>query len=105
MPKHYKRYHKDLGYSYTLGIFLTIELLENKTNKVIEVLLKSNTKKSQGIEKIKTLCQKYNIPYKIDDKTINKLSSKENCYAIGVFHTYNDPINNDDNHLLLVNPS
>ncbi|MCF0117219.1 MAG: TrmH family RNA methyltransferase, partial [Bacilli bacterium] len=41
----------------------------------------------------------------INDKLINKLSDKENCFIIGIFYKYVDRLNGDANHLLLDNPS
>lgn len=38
-----KTYHKDFDYTYTLGVFETIELLENKPELVMRVYLKSNS--------------------------------------------------------------
>ena len=37
-----KAYHKDFDYTYTLGVFETIELLQNKTDLVLRVYIKSN---------------------------------------------------------------
>lgn len=105
MSQKYKHYKKENGYSYTLGIFLTIELLQNKPEKVIEVLIKGDTTDSQGIDKIKIICEKNNIPYRVDDKIIERLSPKGNTYALGVFTTYNDPIESNANHIVMVNPS
>lgn len=101
----YKRYKKDCGYSYTLGIFLTIELITHQSEKVLEVILSTDTENSTGIDKIILLCEKRGIPYSYSDKLINSLSPKGNCYAMGIFSTYNDPIDPNDHHVLLVNPS
>lgn len=35
-----KAYHKDFDYTYTLGVFETIELLHNKPNLVYEYILR-----------------------------------------------------------------
>ena len=37
------------------------------------------------------------------DATINKLSPKSNCYAIGIFKTFHEPLHKG-NHVVLVNP-
>ena len=36
-----KAYHKDFDYTYTLGVFETIELLHNKPNLVLRVYIKN----------------------------------------------------------------
>jgi RNA methyltransferase, TrmH family len=101
----YKRYKKDLGYSYTLGFFLTIELLMNKPDHVIEVIISSDTNDQEGLQKVNFLCQKHQISLTVSDKQINILSPKGNCYAIGVFKLYEEEISQAQNHLVLVNPS
>lgn len=101
----YKKYKKDFDYSYTLGIYLTIELLTYKPKQVIEVIVSTNTEDSDGVSKIKTLCDQHHIPFSVQDKMIQILSPKNNCYAIGFFHKYNEDLLPKENHLLLVNPS
>ena len=46
-----KAYHKNFEYTYTLGVFETIELLKNKPELVLRVYIKSNSYKNKGIEK------------------------------------------------------
>lgn len=45
----------------------------------------------------------HHIPIDVHDATINKLSPKSNCYAIGVFKTFYEPLQKG-NHIVLVNP-
>jgi RNA methyltransferase, TrmH family len=99
------RYKKGCGYSYSLGIFPTIELLKHKSEKVIKVFLGANSKDSQGIDLIKNLCEKNGIVYEKNEKMLRILSPKENTYAIGVFITYEKNVQSDKNAVLLVNPS
>jgi TrmH family RNA methyltransferase len=101
----YKRYSKDAGYSYSLGIFLTIELLYHQPSQVIEVIVSSDTDTSKGVQKIEALCHSHNIPITTNDKVINSLSPKGNCFAIGIFKTYQQQVVATENHLVLVNPS
>lgn len=103
--KKIRKYKKDLPYSYTLGIFLTIELLKLKPKRIQSVILHTKGKNSQGISKIIKLCDKENINYVYNDKLINILSPKGNCYAIGVFNKYEKELTKDNNHIVLVNPS
>ncbi|MCD7808490.1 MAG: TrmH family RNA methyltransferase, partial [Erysipelotrichaceae bacterium] len=48
-------------------------------------------------------CETYQIPIDIHDKTIDKLSPKNNCYAVGIFDTYESSLC-EGNHVVLVNP-
>lgn len=99
-----KAYQKDSDYSYTLGVFPTVELLKNKSEYITKIILHSQAYKNSGVLIIEELCQKLNIPIEISDKTINKLSKKGNCYAIGIFQKYSMTLT-DHHHVVLVNPS
>jgi TrmH family RNA methyltransferase len=100
-----KAYKKDFEYSYTLGVFPTLELLNSQIDKVIEVVLSSEGMENEGVIKIIDICKEYNIKYEINNKVINRISKKQNCYAIGVFKKYNIKLDMDKNHLVLVEPS
>ena len=98
-----KTYQKDFDYTYTLGVFETIELLKYKPQQVIRVYLKSNSYTNQGVSLIQELCQRHQIEVVESDKTINKLSKKDNCFAIAILNKYDSKLN-DGNHIVLVNP-
>lgn len=100
-----KAYKKDFQYSYTLGVFPTLELLNSQIDKVIEVVLSSDGMENEGVIKIIDICKEHNIKYEINNKAINRISKKQNCYAIGVFKKYNIKLDMDKNHLVLVEPS
>lgn len=100
-----KSYKKDFPYSYTLGVFATIELLTHKPEAVTQVLLHTKGEKNEGIQKIKTLCTKHHIEVSYDNPLVETLSKSENTYAIGVFTKYESRIETGENHLVLVNPS
>ncbi|MFC1790258.1 TrmH family RNA methyltransferase [Patescibacteria group bacterium] len=99
-----KRYQKKLNYSYTLGIFPTLELLTHQPDKTIRVLVSSRINSGLGIAKIKNLCQKNNLPFLTADRQLEKLSPKDNCYCLGVFKKYVPSLESQKNHLVLVNP-
>lgn len=98
-----KAYHKNFEYTYTLGVFETIELLENKPDLVLRVYIKSNSYKNKGIEIIEDLCKRNKIDLIESDNTINKLSKKDNCFAIAIIKKYEMELKNTD-HVVLVNP-
>ncbi len=100
-----KPYKKEYEYSYALGAFPTIELLTHKPQKVLMVLIHSSFTNKEVLDKIKAICSKNNINIVNNDKLINKLSPKENCYIIGVFKKYSSELNANVNHVLLDNPS
>lgn len=76
------KYKKDLNFSYTMGAFPTIELLQSKNYKTISVLVHSKYDDKSGLEKI---CDEKGINLIYNDKIVNKLQNKENTFVIGVF--------------------
>lgn len=98
-----KSYTKTAEYSYTLGVFPTIQLLKTKPETITRVILSSMGAKNSGVPLIYELCEQYNIQVEINDKIINKLSKKGNCFAIGVFNKYTTELE-DNHHIVLVNP-
>ncbi|MBO5352678.1 MAG: TrmH family RNA methyltransferase [Lachnospiraceae bacterium] len=96
-----KSYKKDAEYSYTLGAFPTIELLKTRPEEVLEVYVHSTF---TDVKTIEELTKPYGIPVLCQDKTIHKLSDKENCFVIGVLKKYQDTLRADQSHVVLVNP-
>lgn len=101
----YKPYKKEADLSYTLGVFPTLELILNKKDYVREVILSRDGGENGGVKKLIGLCGKNDIPLNTDDKQIERLSPKENCYAIGIFNKYEQRLSENQNHIVLVNPS
>jgi TrmH family RNA methyltransferase len=104
LPK-IKRYQKKFEYTYAFGTFPVIELLKKYPNKVLKVLLQSRSEGSEGFDEVIGLCKENNIAYEFADRTIERISVKENTYAVGVFKKYTSELDKDSNHLILVNPS
>lgn len=99
-----KTYKKSFDYSYTFGIFPTVELIKNKPRQIIKVLVSSHYKVESNTD-IFELCSRFNIKTEINDKAINRISDKENNYVVGVFYKYECDLNADSSHIVLVNPS
>jgi len=99
------KYKHNSDISYTLGITLTIELLKHKPDRVKMVFLHSSLTNGEGYSCIAKLAEEHSIPIEYNDKVFNILSQKENCFAIGVFEKFENPVNERENHILLVNPS
>lgn len=97
-----KNYKKDSFYSYTLGAFPSIELLKYHSKDVIKIILHSSFSNEDAIN-ILNECRG-NAEMIINDKMISKLSQKENCYVAAVFNKYKMTLNENENHILLVNP-
>jgi len=100
-----KTYKKSFEYSYTFGMFPTIELISTRPSDVIKVLVSSNYKVDSSSLNIFEICENNNIKIEVNDKQINRIGAKENCYVIGVFKKYECNLNFDKSHIVLVNPS
>jgi TrmH family RNA methyltransferase len=98
-----KSYKKNFSYSYSYGIFPTVELIRAKPDKVVKVLVSSRYK-SQSDSDIFKLCGRYNINTEVNDKAINRISPRENNYVVGVFSKYDCNLNDRCSHIVLVNP-
>ncbi|WP_019229995.1 TrmH family RNA methyltransferase [Sedimentibacter sp. B4] len=99
-----KSYKKNFEHSYTFGMFPTVELITSRPNDVVKVLVSSSYRSDNSMD-IFELCKKYNINTEINDKAINKISDKENCFVVGVFNKYECSLDQDQSHIVLVNPS
>ncbi len=100
-----KRYSKDFSHTYAMGTYPTLDLLKHIPQRVSKVLLKSDSLKSDGVEQIIELCGANDIEYEYNDRAIEKLSVKENTYAVGIFEKYEMELEDGKDHIVLVNPS
>lgn len=97
----YKTYKKDFPYSYAQGAFPVRELIETRPDLVRQILISDKYKDKDSL--IKELDYK-GLAYKIDDKSINRISKKGNIYVIGVFNKESRDIE-EGRHILLDRPS
>ena len=100
-----KSYKKSFDYSYTFGMFPTVELIKSKPGNVIKVLVSSHYRKETSTMDIFKLCANNNIKTEVNDKAINRISDKKNCFVVGVFQKYTCEIEENKSHIVLVNPS
>ncbi|MCM1990133.1 TrmH family RNA methyltransferase [Oceanirhabdus seepicola] len=105
MGNNIKKYNKKYDYSYTFGAFPTIELLKNKINQVIEIVISSKFSNDEVKDYIFSVCEEKNIRIRENDNLINKINPKGNCFVIGVFRKYEENLNMNESHVVLVNPS
>ncbi len=95
-----KRYEKNDEISYSLGMSLTIEALKHRPGSMIEVILSDKANKNSQFSYLLSLCEKNHVPYRYDERDIERLSVKENCYCIGVFRKFYSDLETDT-HILL----
>ena len=95
-----ERYSSSSKNSYILGISLTIEALEHVPFYIEKVYLSSKAIRNGRYDKLRELCLKNDIEMIEDDKVIDALSVKENCYGIGVFKKFHKELQGDS-HIVL----
>src|SRR5947209_6103893 len=100
-----KPYKKDFEHSYSFGVFPTLELLDHRAKQVATVLASSKGSKNEGVLKIAEICERKRLPFEVNDRLVERLSPKENVYAIGVFEKYAEQLNKGKDHVVLVNPA
>jgi len=96
-----KPYKKSDQHSYVFGAYSVIRLIREKPEIIRGVLIHS---KYGDIPSLIRLCESVNLPYLISDKTINRLSNKENIYVIGIFNKYKSIIHAAQPHIVLIHP-
>lgn len=99
-----KKYSKDGNISFCFGAFPTYELLKNKGEETIEIIVHENLVESEETNKILSLARAKNIPIRTNGRVIEKLSGKGNIYIMGVFKKYKTNVDHNANQVLLVNP-
>ena len=94
------KYNSNLTYSYVFGAFGTIELLNNKSNQCLAVIIDPSFVNNEAFSKIKTICKEKNIQLLIDLKLISKIRDKGNIFVVGVFKKYESKLSNSK-HIIL----
>ncbi|OGC35854.1 hypothetical protein A2436_01825 [candidate division WS6 bacterium RIFOXYC1_FULL_33_9] len=100
-----KRYQKKFEYSYAFGAYPVLDLLKYHSEKVYTILLKKEGLGSEGISEIESICKEKGINIEINGRLIDKVAVKENTYVVAVFKKYESKVSEQENHLVLVNPS
>lgn len=99
-----KKYRNKHEFSYTIGVFPTLELLKSKPEIIKIIYLRSSSKENKGVDKIISICKRRGIKYQVSDKAISKVSRKGNVFAVTVFKKYESRLKKKENHVVLVKP-
>lgn len=100
-----QKYRKDGDFSIALGTELTLELLKQHPDTVRGVYVHSKQNENEIYREIINICEREHVEVIRSDKAFNVAGAKENCYIMGVFSKFSNPIRKDTNHVVLVNPS
>lgn len=98
-----KGYSQELDYSYTPGVFPSLELMRTKPEKAMRLLL-SERAQGEGVEKLRQVCREYGVREEIADKALRRISGKDNCFAAVVFEKWQAELQSDGPHVVLHHP-
>lgn len=100
MPK-LEPYSRKLSYSYQLGVFPSLMLLEARPECAARLLLHSQGLENEGVAKLRARCAKLGVREEIADRVLRRESKKENCFAGLVFRKYESGLSSTANHAVL----
>ena len=100
MPK-LEPYSRKLDYSYQLGVFPALMLLEARPECAARLLLHSQGLENEGVAKLRARCAELGVREDLADRVLRRESKKENCFAGLVFRKYESDLSSTANHAVL----
>ena len=100
MPK-LEPYSRKLPYSYQLGVFPALMLLEARPECAARLLLDPRGLGNEGVEKLRQRCAALGVREEIAERVLRRESKKDNCFAGLVFNKYDCPLDQAANHAVL----
>lgn len=99
MAKFYKGkvYKKNYSYSYALGPFPSIELIQTKPEVIDRVILSEEFNQK---EELISLLKEKQLTYTFEEKTLERIGNRKKVYVATLFQKYTTEIS-QGNHLLL----
>ena len=90
-------YSKKLEYSYCLGCYPCMLLLENRPESAFRLLL-SDAAGGEGVEALRERSRRLNIREEVTPRVLKRESGKENCFAALVFRKYQSALDPQSPH-------
>lgn len=100
MPK-LEPYSKKLPYSYALGVFPSLMLLEAKPDAALRLLLHPDGTENEGVVKLRQRCAELGVREEQAERVLRRESKKDNCFAGLVFEKYESTLAPDCCHAVL----
>lgn len=94
-------YGKKLSYSYCLGLFPSITLMEARPEAVTRLLVHPAGAGNEGVEKLRALCEARGIRAEEAERVLRRESKKDNTFAALVFEKYECVLDPAKNHAVL----
>ena len=87
MPK-LEPYSRKLDYSYQLGVFPALMLLEARPECASRLLLHPQGLENEGVVKLREMCAALGVREELAKRVLRRESKKDNCFAGLVFKKY-----------------
>lgn len=100
MPK-LEPYSRKLDYSYQLGVFPALMLLEARPDCAQRLLLHPQGLGNEGVEKLRARCMELGVREELAERVLRRESKKDNCFAGLVFKKYDCMLDPAANHAVL----
>lgn len=100
MPK-LEAYSRKLPYSYALGVFPSLMLMEAQPQRVQRLLLHPNGLKNEGVAKLRARCAELGVREEMAERVLRRESKKDNCFAGLVFEKFDSALDPAACHAVL----
>lgn len=87
MPK-LEPYSRKLDYSYALGVFPSLMLMEAQPQRVQRLLLHPDGLRNEGVQKLRAACAELGVREEMAERVLRRESRKDNCFAGLVFEKF-----------------
>ena len=100
MPK-LEPYSRKLPYSYQLGVFPALMLLEARPECAARLLLHPQGLENEGVIKLREICARLGVREELAERVLKRESKKDNCFAGLVFNKYDCTLDPSLSHAVL----
>lgn len=100
MPK-LEPYSRKSDYSYALGVFPALMLMEARPDKALRLLLHPEGLKNEGVEKLRAKCAELGVREELAERVLKRESKKDNCFAALVFEKFDSELDPEACHAVL----
>ena len=104
MPK-LEAYHRDLPYSYALGIFPALECLRAAPAACRRLLVDDQGGGGEGLAKLIAACHAADVRVEAAPRALARLAHKDNCYAAMLFDKADGQLDPGQPHVVLHRPA
>ena len=94
-------YSRKSDYSYCLGIYPSLTLLEARPKAATRLLLSPAGLQSEGVDKLRQRCRELGVREEEAERVLRREAKKDNCFAAIVFDKYEAALDKDAPHVVL----